>query len=51
MVLIDCTVGENVVLEGSNLKVKRVTEDDLGTYACYLADKMLKGYDVDISFR
>jgi hypothetical protein len=43
--------GDNVVLEGNSLKVKRVTEDDLGIYGCYLGDKMLKGYDVDISFR
>jgi hypothetical protein len=39
------------VLEANTLKVKMVTEDDLGIYACYLGDKILKEYDVDVSFR
>jgi hypothetical protein len=49
--LIDVFVGENVVEEGKTLKVKRVTDEDLGIYGCFLGDKMLSGYDVDISFR
>jgi hypothetical protein len=43
--------GENVVQEKSNLKVLRVTEEDLGSYGCFLGEKMITGYDVDISFR
>ena len=43
--------GENVVQVGSNLKVLRVTEEDLGSYACYQGGNFIQGYDVDISFR
>lgn len=44
-------LGENVMLDGSNLKIKAVTEEDLGPYTCNLLDKVVKEYDVDVSFR
>ena len=50
--IIPYIVGNNIEYDGSELEVKELTSDNLGTYACYDdKEKMIKSFKLKIMFR